>query len=257
MLKENIPKLLSLIKPNDKVLDIGGWAQPFNRANVVIDINPYESRGVFGSQGGNKEYFNKKTWIIQDVSSKEKLPFKNKEFDFVICSHVLEDIRDPLMLCSEMIRVGKRGYLELPSKTLELIKGVDNKEYCGYYHHRWLIEIKENNSLIFRFKPSFIHNDWRFHLPFRYLKKMSEKEKVSYLFWDKSFNYCEVIQTSRDKVAEHIGNFVKKMGVYAPIRYAIKDIELKLKLFILKVRKKFNKDVHIHKRMNTDDFIAR
>jgi hypothetical protein len=32
----------------------------------------------------------------------------------VICSHTLEDIRDPLWVCSEMIRIGKAGYIELP-----------------------------------------------------------------------------------------------------------------------------------------------
>src|SRR3989344_1435762 len=96
MMKENNERILRTLSEKDLVLDIGGWAYPFNRANYVIDIHPYETRGFFGSQGGNKESFNKKTWIIHDISSKKKLPFKDKQFDFVICSQVLEDIRDPI-----------------------------------------------------------------------------------------------------------------------------------------------------------------
>jgi len=44
----------------------------------------------------------------------------HKEVDFVSCSHVLEDLRDPIRVCEEIVRVGKRGYIEVPSKTAEL-----------------------------------------------------------------------------------------------------------------------------------------
>ena len=142
MLKENEIKILKNLKPIDKVLDIGGWDKPFNRANYVLDIHPFETRGFHGSQGGNKEFFNKKKWIIHDVNSKYRLPFRDNQFDFVICSHILEDIRDPIWLCSEIMRIGKAGYIEVPSLKVELTKGVMDRSYAGYYHHRWLVEIK-------------------------------------------------------------------------------------------------------------------
>ena len=141
MLNENVKRIMRIIKKKDLVLDIGGWAMPFNRANYIVDIQPYETRGFFGSQGGDKEHFTKKTWILHDISSKKKLPFKNKQVDFVICSQTLEDIRDPIWFCSELIRIAKKGYIEVPSMVVELTKGIANKKYVGYYHHRWLIEI--------------------------------------------------------------------------------------------------------------------
>ena len=45
MFSENIQKVLSEIESNDVVLDVGGWACPFNRANWIIDSGSYESRG--------------------------------------------------------------------------------------------------------------------------------------------------------------------------------------------------------------------
>ena len=64
MLIKNADGIMHSIGKKDLVLDIGGWVMPFNRANYVVDIQPYETRGFFGSQGGAKECFTKKTWII-------------------------------------------------------------------------------------------------------------------------------------------------------------------------------------------------
>ena len=120
MYEPNVARILDSLKPSDVVLDIGGWACPFNRANYVIDAEPYDTRGYYGtvgmpaSQGGDREFFTAHTWHRRDICGKEPFPFEDKEIDFVICSHTLEDIRDPLWVCAEMIRVAKRGYIEVP-----------------------------------------------------------------------------------------------------------------------------------------------
>ena len=126
LLEPNVQKLLSELQPTDQVHDLGGWACPFNRAQWILDAQPFETRGfyrTFGgkpSQGGDKEWFTKDTWIQRDMCERAPWPFSDQQFDFVICSHTLEDIRDPLWVCTEMIRVGKRGYIEVPSRAWEL-----------------------------------------------------------------------------------------------------------------------------------------
>jgi hypothetical protein len=223
MLKKNVELVLRQIAPSDLVLDIGGWAQPFNRANYVIDIMPYETRGIFGYTGPGREFFSKETWIIHDVSSKTPLPFDDKEIDFVICSHVLEDIRDPIYLCSEIVRIGKKGYIEVPSRTVESIMGLEKPHYAGYYHHRWLIEIK-GSEIIFRFKPHLIHSSWKYHFPKSYLKKLSEEERVSYLFWKDTFQYKEVIQISALKIAKELEEFIRSKKVYPSLFYTLDSV---------------------------------
>src|SRR6266849_11045898 len=114
--------VLDMIHLGDRVLDIGGAAEVFPRANVVVDILPYEQR----SQGQLKdvpEHFTGADWYAADICTEHVWQnFKDKEFDFVICSHVLEDVRDPLFVCAQMVRVGKAGYIEVPSRFREMAK---------------------------------------------------------------------------------------------------------------------------------------
>lgn len=256
MLEKNARIIKKLISEKDRVLEIGGWARPFNRANAIVDIQPYETRSFLGSQGGDKEYFKKKSWYVIDACSKQHLPFKDKSFDFVICSHTLEDVRDPIQICSELIRVGKRGYIEVPSIEVELTKGIANNKYCGYYHHRWFVEIK-NKKITFRFKPHFIHSNWKFHLPKWYKKRISKDREVNYLFWDKKFDYCEIIQISRDKTEKYIADFIKEKGVYSDMRYALDNIAFQIKDLTARIKKKLYPLSYYHRYMDTPEFIGK
>ena len=114
-----------VIKPNDKVLDIGPGTWPFQRANVSVDF--VDIAGV-------------KNLIKCDVAH-QPLPFKDKEFDFVYARHIIEDMYNPFFLLKEMSRVGKAGYIETPSPIAELGRGVDGSSppYRGYYHHRFIV----------------------------------------------------------------------------------------------------------------------
>lgn len=148
MYEPNVARVLGMIHPDDVVLDIGGWARPFSRANYVMDAEPYETRNYYGApQGGTHEYFTADTWIQRDICDRAPYPFGTKEIDFVICSHTLEDVRDPLWVCSEMVRVAKRGYIEVPSRAAESCRGVVPGQ-VGWPHHRWLIDI-DGQQVIF------------------------------------------------------------------------------------------------------------
>ena len=63
------------------------------------------------------------------------LPFGDKEIDFFICSNTPEDLRAPLWVCSEMIRVAKRVYIEVPSRAMVSSRGVEPGQK-GWSHHR-------------------------------------------------------------------------------------------------------------------------
>ena len=147
VLASNVTRLVRELPANALVLDVGAWASPFNRAQWILDAEPFETRGYYAtfggpaSQGGAREWFSKATWVQRDICASEPWPFADKQFDFVICSHTLEDIRDPLRVCSELTRVGKAGYIEVPSRAFESTRGVERPNTAGLSHHRWLIDI--------------------------------------------------------------------------------------------------------------------
>ena len=220
MYHKNGDRILALLTPTDIVLDIGGWAEPFNRANYVLDVMPYETRGIFGSIGPKPECFSKDTWIVQDVCNKTGLPFGDKEIAFVICSHVLEDIRDPIFLCSELVRVARRGYIEVPSRVRESIVGLEGRRYPGYYHHRWLVEIV-GPKVIFRHKTALMAQSWKYHLPASYNRRVGEDERYSYLFWEGEFEYEEVIKISMRQVGDELEEFVRSRQAYPDFFYTL------------------------------------
>ena len=223
MYEPNVRRVLGSLSSSDVVLDIGGWACPFNRANFVLDAAPFETRGfyrTFGappSQGGDVEHFTPDTWIVRDICDREPFPFRDKEIDFVICSHTLEDIRDPLWVCSEMIRIAKAGYIEVPSRAAESSRGWEHPRMAGLSHHRWLIDI-EGESIRFFQKLHTIHTHWKYSLPASYLRKLPESRRVQWLFWTDSFRFREEIINGPAAQAAELEGFVQRTYPYSATR---------------------------------------
>jgi SAM-dependent methyltransferase len=221
MFQPNAAKLLASLAPTDVVLDIGGWACPFNRANYVMDAEPYETRGFYktvglpASQGGDREFFSKDTWIRRDICGREPYPFADRSVDCVICSHVLEDVRDPLWVCSEIVRIGKRGYIEIPSRLAESCRGWESDRIAGLTHHRWLIDVdQERADLRFLMKHHMIHADRRFSLPRSFYRRLPEEKRVSWLFWDGTFSFSERTIHGLTDIAAELEGFVRRSHRY-------------------------------------------
>jgi hypothetical protein len=193
----NVDRLVSELGPADSVLDVGGWACPFNRAQWILDAEPYETRGYYATFGGSPfqgpatEWFTKETWVQRDICDRTPWPFADKSFDVAICSHTLEDVRDPLWVCSELMRVARRGYIEVPSRVFESSLGLERPRQAGLSHHRWLIDI-EGSRIRFLPKYHMIHADRRFHLPARHLRGLPREAAVQWMWWAGSFEFEEV-----------------------------------------------------------------
>lgn len=115
------PEKIVGIKPGDKVLDIGPGGTPHPAASVFLELKMGEDeaaaqRGFAGKPelGGKVVYYDGK-----------KFPFTDKEFDYVVCSHVIEHVPDPELFMSEMFRVAKSGYLEYPTIFYEYLYNFD------------------------------------------------------------------------------------------------------------------------------------
>jgi SAM-dependent methyltransferase len=130
------------IKPDEKVLDIGSGHDPFPLATHLADY--YE---------GNTTHRNEK--LKRDARpftncTVEQTPFGDKEFDFIYCSHVLEHVDNPAQACQEIIRIGKRGYIETPTKTSDIMFNFTELPT----HHKWHIQTQGNTIIFFEWKNS-------------------------------------------------------------------------------------------------------
>lgn len=138
----------------ERVLDVGGCEKPLRAATHVVDIMPYEMRRVDEGRGPLPERFEKRTWLERDCNH-TTWPYRRGYFDFVWCCQVLEDLRDPIAVCKEMMRVGKAGFISTVHRSYEST-AVQADGVVGYHHHRWLIELIES-KLCFTWKSPILH----------------------------------------------------------------------------------------------------
>ena len=122
------------------VLEVGSGGNPYPRANVLLDA--YEAT-------------RERHWAPLTVDRPtvlgfvENLPFKDQSFDYVIASHVLEHSSDPDKFISELQRVAKSGYIEVPDAFLERIN--------PYKDHRLEITVRDGVLKITK-KTNWIHD---------------------------------------------------------------------------------------------------
>ena len=214
MLNATRDTLLESIDPDAVVLDIGGWADPFARADWVLDLMPYETRGLYEREGwvdprSEPERFSSETWIRRDICHHEPYPFADGSIDFVVCSQTLEDIRDPVWVCREMNRIARAGYIEVPSRLEEQSWGVMDNAGVGWPHHRWLIDVHDD-GIEFVLKPHSLAARSDQHFPPGFWERLPEGDRIRALRWEGRFSYRERIFVDGDASDTYLATCVKE-----------------------------------------------
>lgn len=106
------PDRIKSIHKTDKVLEIGPGATPYFRSDVFLEFN-YENELDRIAQSGHVGILETDKPIVYYEGG--VFPFRDNEFDYVVCSHVLEHVPDASFFLKEIQRVGKKGYLEYPT----------------------------------------------------------------------------------------------------------------------------------------------
>ena len=124
------------IRATDLVLEIGSGNNPNPRSDILCDRYIHDNN----QRAGEFAAVIDRPLVVADGY---RLPFKDKTFDYVICSHILEHMEDPQKFIKEVMRVGNAGYIEVPSALSERVFGWD--------FHLWYCE-KDGNRLVLRKK---------------------------------------------------------------------------------------------------------
>ncbi len=165
--KDYIQSILS--KKNDwKILDIGCGYSANTFATTICDVQDLS------------EFYKKKNFI--KLKSKN-LPFKDKEFDFVIASHVLEHVEDFKFFINELERVSSKGYIELPTK-LE-----DNLVFENKKDHLWHMDFNDVDSkLMISKKLQFVEPVLTVSMAHK-LRKNFKSSFILELYWENKIDY--------------------------------------------------------------------
>ncbi len=151
----NDEELITQLKigPKDRVLDIGGSLKQHQKINVDTLVDFYHPTKAPYWPGPLKA----KHFVGGDIM-REKLPFKDKEFDVCLCTHVLEDLYNPFLIIEEMSRVARRGFIATPTRGIDMKFSHFNltdwrtgpRRQPGLSHHHWFVE---NKAEILNFVP--------------------------------------------------------------------------------------------------------
>ncbi len=123
------------IKPKDFVLEVGSGNRPRRRSNILCD-KFIEDNTERSSQ--ENIVIDHRPFVVADGLA---LPFKDKSFDYVVTSHILEHVEDPHKFVAELTRVAAAGYIETPSELGEKI--------FGWPFHRWILRL-EGETIVMR-----------------------------------------------------------------------------------------------------------
>ncbi len=192
MLKRtNIKFINNLLKENSEwnILDIGCGYTANENATVVADVKDL-----------SKHYSDKRFVRIKD----KKLPFNDKEFDFVISSHVIEHVDDFEFFIKELERISTKGYVELPSRL------GDNLVFENKKDHIWWCVYDDISNKILISKKNQIIEPFLTVSTAKLLEKIFRESLVIEIIWENKIDY-EINNEIRNE------NF-KKMNFFSLIR---------------------------------------
>ena len=168
--------------PDWKILDIGCGYTAHKKAKVICDV-----------QNLSEFYKDRKFVKLND----KKLPFDDKEFDFVITSHVIEHVEDVIFFIKELQRISVKGYIELPT-ILE-----DNLVFENKNDHIWQMEFDDiDHQLLIRKRVQYLEPVLTVSTA-KKLSKYFRQSLVLELFWENSieFKFIEKNKLDFEKIS--------------------------------------------------------
>ena len=171
MIKRTSKKYIDNLLQNNttwNILDIGCGYNANKFAKVICDV-----------QDLSNHYQDKKFIRLTE----KKLPFKDKEFDFVVTSHVMEHVEDIDFFIKELERVSKKGYIELPTMF------EDNLVFENKKDHLWHMDFDDvENKLLISKKVLYFEPV----LTVSTIKRLNDVFRTSLvleLFWEDIIDY--------------------------------------------------------------------
>ena len=204
--REHVLKILKENQNNWEILDIGCNIAPVEFAQTVADVQNFSKF---------YEDKNKKFVLIKD----KNLPFLNKQFDFVYASHVIEHVEDLSFFISELKRISRQGYIELPSILEDNIVLSTNSSD----DHKWMFKFDDVEKVLLVEKKKQLIEPFITHgVLFNSLRKNFRSSLVLELYWENEINYEFRDFTIKAKkpiffsiIKKYFSHFIRKNKIFS------------------------------------------
>ena len=153
---------------NWNILDIGCGYRPHQNASVIADTQDFS------------QYYKEKKFV--QIEGKN-LPFKDKEFDFVIASHVIEHVDDFEFFIKELERISSKGYIELPSRL------GDNLVFENKNDHIWWFYFDDMTDALIVSKKNQLIDPFITVSMAKLFEKIFRESLVVELAWEEKIEY--------------------------------------------------------------------
>ena len=153
---------------NWKIVDIGCGYSANKNASVIADIQDLSS------------FYKGKNFI---KITRKKLPFKDKEFDFVIASHVIEHVEDFEFFVKELERISTKGYIELPTRL------ADNLVFENKNDHIWWFSYNDVTNQVIASKRNQLMDPFITVSMGKLFEKIFRESFVLELAWEEKIDY--------------------------------------------------------------------
>jgi SAM-dependent methyltransferase len=221
---------MQLTNKKKLVLEIGSGHNPLPRSDILCDQYLLDNR--------QRSNFNIRFDRPLVIANGEKLPFRNKAFDYVICNQVVEHAHNLSKFIQEIQRVGKAGLIIVPHVLRERL--------FGWPAHRWFI-FDDKNKLIFTPKGkckshfgNFYHHLYQKEVYFRHFCLLNEKKFNIYYKWKDKINFeikRTINLTGFDKELKYKLTLLPKTHI-DDLKFNINDYRERFKRKIIKTKRK-------------------
>ena len=151
-----------------KILDVGCGYRANKYATVLADVQDLS------------DFYKEKKFIR---INEKILPFKDKEFDFVIASHVIEHVEDFEFFLRELERISTKGFIELPTRL------GDNLVFENKTDHIWWFTFDDTNNQIIASKKNQLIDPFITVSLAKIFEKIFRESLVMELTWEEKIEY--------------------------------------------------------------------
>lgn len=164
-----IKQLLQEKKDEWNILDLGcGPQSKWVEAQTCLDMQNHVLR------------YPKKRFVKGDIHN---TPFEDKEFDFVIAAQIAEHALHPDVFIKELMRIGKRGFIELPTPFC------DNIVLGNHPHHPWWVTFDDVEQKIIYMPQVEILKEQLWFREYNLMLPFFRESFVTELLWEDTIEW--------------------------------------------------------------------